>query len=143
MTAATIQSNDSNPTYTTRTNPDTKAFYVSTVNPDSPVGIQTELLVECAGPIENRSLVVFDRQPDGGIVGIEVLDPVNVEKSEKDGKYSIELTVGSSDEDLITIENGVSFEAPEWDRYPGLEVDYTPAGQMVALRVDETVLVTA
>lgn len=133
------------PAYVTTRDDEARAIYVSTIGPDrSKVAVDRELIVDCAGdsPTE-RSLVVYDQQDGGGICGIEILNPVSVEQAERNGAYSIELTVGtaSEDEELVTVEDGISFDRPVWDSYPGLEADFTQNGQLVAIRVEQTDLI--
>ncbi|MBN8867319.1 MAG: hypothetical protein J0H98_07180 [Solirubrobacterales bacterium] len=119
---------------------------MSTVGADhTKHAIDRELVINCAGEAAtDRALVVLDQQDNGGICGIEVLNPIRVEQAEKDGTFALELTVGTvaDDEDLITVEDGIAFERASWDTYPGLEVDYTRDGAMVAIRVDHTDLVS-
>ena len=145
MDTNTISTSSNAPAYLTTNDTEAQAFYVSTIGPDrSKVAIDRELVIDCAGEsATDRSLVVFDQQDGGGICGIEVLNPLSVEQAEHDGSYSIELTVGTVDENepLVTVEDGVSPDRPSWDTYPGIEADYTQNGQLVALRVDDTALI--
>lgn len=141
----TINTNSNAPAYVTTRDEEAQAIYVSTIGPDrSKVPVDRELIVDCAGENpEQRALVVFDQQTDGGICGIEILNPISVEQAERDGAYSIEMTVGTAreDEQLVTVENGISFDRPAWDSYPGLEADFTRNGQLVAIRVEQTDLI--
>ena len=146
METQTISTNSNAPAYTTTNDKEAQAFYVSTIGPDrSKVPVDRELIVNCAGTnATDRSLVVIDQQADGGICGIEVLNALSVEQSEKDGNYSIEFTVGTvtENEELVTVEDGIAFERASWDTYPGLGADYTLDGELVAIRVDHTELVS-
>ena len=146
METKTISTNGNTPAYVTKRDDEAQAVYVSTIGPDrSKVAIDRELIVNCAGDTaSDKALVVFDQQDEGGICGIEVLNAVNVEQSEKDGNYSIEFTVGTvtENEELVTVEDGIAFERASWDTYPGLSADYTLDGDLVAIRVDHTELVS-
>ena len=142
---ATISINSNTPAYVTTRDDEAQAIYVSTIGPDrTKVAVDRELIVDCAGESpDQRSLVVFDKQESGGICGIEILNAINIEQAEKDGAYSIEMTVGTvqDTEQLVTVENGISFDGPSWDTYPGLETDFTQDGQLVAIRVEQTDLI--
>lgn len=141
----TISITGNAPAYVTTRDDEAQAIYVSTIGPDrARIPVDRELIVDCAGDSpEERALVVFDQQNDGGICGIEILNPLSVQQAERDGAYSIELTVGTAgeDEQLVTVEDGISFDRPAWDSYPGLEADFTQNGQLVAIRVEQTDLI--
>ncbi len=141
----TININSNAPAYVTTRDDEAQAIYISTIGPDrTKVAVDRELIVDCAGDTpDQRSLVVFDKQESGGICGIEILNAINIEQAEKNGEYSIEMTVGTADENeqLVTVENGISFDDPSWDTYPGLEADFTQDGQLVAIRVEQTDLI--
>ncbi|HNC16381.1 MAG TPA: hypothetical protein PLV77_10800 [Solirubrobacterales bacterium] len=139
----TATANSSTPAYTTTSDKNTDAFYVSTIGPDrTGIAVSRELIVNCAGDTPtDKALVVLDQVEDGGIIGIEVLNPVHVETAEKDGRFTVELTVGTTDENLVTVEDAIGFDHASWDSYPGVEVDYTVDGRMVAIRLAETDMV--
>lgn len=120
----------------------TGSYYLYTGTNDRNVeAIDTEKIVTCAGLPHERAQVVLDSIEDKGIVGIEILSPANVNHAEKPGsnEVAVEVTVGADyGEDLVTIENGISFDHSDAGYFPGIEVDYTRQGEMLAIRVDQT-----
>lgn len=141
VTAVEVQS-DANPAYRMTAESATGSYYLYTGITDASVrGIDSEKIVTCAGLPHERALVVLDQIENGGVVGIEILSPAKINHSERPDstEVAIEVMVGADyGDDLVTIENGISFDQSDAGYFPGIEVDYTQEGEMVAIRVDQT-----
>lgn len=94
-----------------------------------------------AGQEKDHSMVVIDREDSiGGLVGIEVLWPTKVVRNGDLEGCDLEFKVGSIDQNtsVVTVEDGVAFDGSDYGQYPGIEVDWTPNMEMVAIRVENT-----
>ena len=82
-------------------------------------------------------MMVVDRLDSNMAAGVEIIAPLRVEQAEeKDGCRAIEITLGRDrGGELVTIENGLTFDRSDEGQVPGIEVDFTQDGEVVALRV--------
>lgn len=89
---------------------------------------------------DTPTMIVIDTIGDTPIVrGIELVNPIAV-RDEGDlfpwtQFRQIEFIVGRTDEELTTIVDGSRFDGTDVGEYPGLSIDYTPEGEVVAIRV--------
>lgn len=71
--------------------------------------------------------------------GIEVINPIEVRDEGALFPWSefrmVEFIVGPTDEPVTTIVDGTRFDGSDVGEYPGLHVNYSPDGELVAIRI--------
>lgn len=132
------------PSYTVDVEKEVGCYHVSLDSTGATLPIEREEIRDCAGDPLDRSLMVVERISEGTATGVEIIAPLNVEQAEgKDGCHAIELTLGRDNGDeLVTVENGITFDRSDEGQLPGIEVDFTATGEVVAMRVERAAINT-
>lgn len=139
MNNTTITASSIDPAWELTGQVDAGSYYLSRIPADNiPVAIDHEESLTCAGIPFSRSMMVVDRLDSSLAAGVELISPISIEAAEPKGDLSsIEITLGhDAGGQLVTVESGFTFDGSDADTVPGVEVDYTEDGQVVALRVD-------
>lgn len=144
ITEASIEITAS-PTYELTVEPPVSAYYLSLVENRRELMIDHEEIRDCAGLPFECSMMVVDRLGGNRAAGIEIISPLKVTQAEERGGHNaIEITVGRDPGgDLVTIEDGISFDRSDEGSLPGVEVDYTRDGEVVAVRADRAAVKTS
>ena len=89
---------------------------------------------------DSPTMVVADAMANTPIVrGIEVIRPIEV-RDEGDlfpwtQFREVQFIVGLTDEPVTTVVDGTRFDGSDVGEYPGVQVDFTDEGEMVAIRI--------
>lgn len=116
--------------------PDIGAYYLNLVGTQS-----NRLASEFWTPAgDSPTMVVADTMANTPIVrGIEVIRPIEV-RDEGDlfpwtQFREVEFIVGLTDEPVTTVVDGTRFDGSDVGEYPGIQIDFTDEGEMVAIRI--------
>lgn len=144
MSNATIAAS-SIPTYELKVEPQVSSYYLKLFNTEHQLRIDHDEVRDCAGLPFERPMMVINHLAGDLAAGVEIISPLEVTQAEeRDGHTAVEITIGRDPGgELVTVDDGISFDRSDEGRYPGVSMDYTPEGEAVALRVDRAVTVTS